>query len=484
MTKQETSSDDFVEVMNLAGDGRLEAAMDRSRQLSPEEQEKLTPLLSCLGAVEAHSKQENLETASALLDVAVDLGLDPVDRSRWFGRIYHAARDPSPAIEVLSQTMASRPMHPEVPYRLALLLASVGRTADAWQSLSDVPREVATRPLLQLAECRVLQAEGRFSEIVERLTMMGPRKMAIIEEERLDLLTIALDRMGRGREAVTTAGQRRAMNPTNFDTEAFLDVVSSRVTEPLPALPVAQNSDAPKMLFVIAAFRSGTTLLEKLIADHPDAHGLGESELVRSVLRNQGEPGSPSTPDHESITRHLRERDPDAGLFVVKNIDLWFQVPRVLARFPNPRIILLTRDPIEIGLSMWKSSLPSELFPFLGRLEWIGWYLGICRAALEHWISTPGLPSSTIDYSDLTDAAEKAGSLAWKAAELGSSVGRSVETANLSGPRTISSNLASAPVGTRLRKDRATELGQHHDEFQAAYDRGRNRFLERFPPTA
>ena len=201
------------EVLALAGDGRVEAAVARALDLEPQERERLTPLLSCLEVVEGHAKRENLETAMELLDVAVDLGLDRVDRARWLGRIHQAFRDPTPAIEALEEVMTRRPLHPEVPYRLVRLLASSGRTGDARRILAAVPPEVAARPLLHLAKCRVLEAEGRHGEIVDRLQRMGPRKMPIIEEERLDLLTIALDRTGQGREAVISAGRRRAMTP-------------------------------------------------------------------------------------------------------------------------------------------------------------------------------------------------------------------------------------------------------------------------------
>ncbi len=463
------------EVLALAGDGRVEAAVARALELEPQERERLTPLLSCLEVVEGHAKRENIETARELLDVAVDLGLDPVDRARWLGRIHQAFRDPTPAIEALEEVMTRRPLHPEVPYRLVRLLASSGRTGDARRILAEVPPEVAARPLLHLAECRVLEAEGRHGEIVDRLQRMGPRKMPIIEEERLDLLTIALDRTGQGREAVISAGRRRAMTPSHFDPDAFLDLVAGRVREPLPALPVPRTSSAPEMLFVVAAFRSGTTLLERLLADHPNAHGIGESELVRSVIWNEGGSDGPPRPDRESIGRLLRTRDEQARVFVVKNVDLWFQIPRLLSRFPNPRLLVLTRDPIEIGLSMWKSSLPVEQFPFLARIEWIGWYLGICAATLEHWrdAGVPGL--ATIAYRELVADPHLARKRAWEAARLDGDAGLADEPSarpSLSGRRTISADRASSKVTETDGRRRADEFGEDLGLFQDAYERG------------
>ena len=473
------------EIRSLAGDGNLKMARERTRLMSPEDQASVEPLLACLEVTETKFLQEKSETALSLLDVAVDLGLAPVDRARWAGRIYENARDGSPAMEILEEAMRMSPMHPEVPYRLVRLLISAARHQEAWEVLGNLPPEVAARPLLDLAECRLLQAEGRFEEIVTKLTELGPRRMPILENERLSLLTTALDRTNRGREAVIEASRRRAMESSSFDEERFLDLVARRLAEPMPAEPAPVTSGAPKMLFIMAAFRSGTTLVERMIADHPDAHGIGESEIVRSVIWRKAVDGIEPEADFAPILNTLREHHGQAQLFVAKNVDLWYMLPRLIGRFPNPRFLVLTRDPIEIGLSMWKSSLSAEQFPFLARIDWIGWYLGICRAALEHWISIPGLPLSSIDYADLIREPEAAESLVWKAAGLEppTEAGTSTPASpSLTGPRTISSNFAAAPVKTVDRGNRAEEFGEDLTTFQEAYERGRSRLHAIFPP--
>ncbi|MBQ71756.1 MAG: hypothetical protein CMJ67_02515, partial [Planctomycetaceae bacterium] len=238
------------EIRSLAGDGNLKMARERTRLMSPEDQASVEPLLACLEVTETKFLQEKSETALSLLDVAVDLGLAPVDRARWAGRIYENARDGSPAMEILEEAMRMSPMHPEVPYRLVRLLISAARHQEAWEVLGNLPPEVAARPLLDLAECRLLQAEGRFEEIVTKLTELGPRRMPILENERLSLLTTALDRTNRGREAVIEASRRRAMESSSFDEERFLDLVARRLAEPMPAEPAPVTSGAPKMLFI------------------------------------------------------------------------------------------------------------------------------------------------------------------------------------------------------------------------------------------
>lgn len=123
----------------------------------------------------------------------------------------------------------------------------------------------------------------------------------------------------------------------------------------------------PAPVFLVGFMRSGTTLLEQVLAAHPKIETSGEADTIRPFLEAASEGGDLAAIMTASPTRlkelgkaYWKHARPDAGapkkgeIFVDKlpaNL-MW---TGVLAHiFPNARFILSLRDPRDAVLSAWR----------------------------------------------------------------------------------------------------------------------------------
>jgi len=164
------------------------------------------------------------------------------------------------------------------------------------------------------------------------------------------------------------------------------------------ARPGASDSRLP--VLVVGMPRSGTSLVEQIIASHPAAKGAGEllfwrrSVLEGGSLLQQFPPGEPRTKTlAQDYLRALREEAVDAQRVVDKmpsNSDFLGVVHCV---FPHARMVYVRRDPIDTCLSCFFQSFPPAL-NFTKDLSDLAHYYREHRRLIEHWRSA--LPPGTL----------------------------------------------------------------------------------------
>jgi tetratricopeptide (TPR) repeat protein len=132
---------------------------------------------------------------------------------------------------------------------------------------------------------------------------------------------------------------------------------------------VASGASASmKPVFVVGMMRSGTSLVEQIIASHPAAAGAGELEFWNDVMRKHGALIRRG-PLGEGLRKELAERylralachSVDALRVVDKapvNSDFLGVIHSV---FPNARIIYMQRDPIDTCLSCYFQQFSATL---------------------------------------------------------------------------------------------------------------------------
>src|SRR5690606_16112040 len=130
-----------------------------------------------------------------------------------------------------------------------------------------------------------------------------------------------------------------------------------------------QGSDDPRPVFVIGMPRSGTTLVEQIVAAHPQAHGYGELSDISRIARAMpqrigsiqrwpeaaGALGAPIRRDAaaEYLTV-LARRDANGALRCVDKAPLNFHHAGLIAlMFPRATIIWCRRDPRDICVSIY-----------------------------------------------------------------------------------------------------------------------------------
>ncbi len=173
------------------------------------------------------------------------------------------------------------------------------------------------------------------------------------------------------------------------------------------------GSDSETPVFVVGMPRSGTTLIEQIIASHPQAAGAGELPTIADIDRQlhpkanlEGQHGD--TPldagdllqQADIYMQRLREASTSALRIVDKMPANFLRLGLIHLLFPKARIIHIERDPLDTCLSCY-----FQAFRHVGMsydLEWIARYYNFYRKVMDYWQQV--LPTSTIrtvSYDDL-----------------------------------------------------------------------------------
>lgn len=152
-------------------------------------------------------------------------------------------------------------------------------------------------------------------------------------------------------------------------------------------------------VFIVGMPRSGTTLVEQILASHPDVHGAGELHALRNSLREElpPDPGDYGLPEalsglgqegfKRAAARYGRVMDalaPGAKRVTNKLPGNMVFVGLVSVLYPNARIIHCSRDPMDTCLSCY-SKLFTTGHPFAYEQGELGRFYRMYAELMRHW---------------------------------------------------------------------------------------------------
>ncbi len=173
------------------------------------------------------------------------------------------------------------------------------------------------------------------------------------------------------------------------------------------------GSEVP--LFIVGMPRSGTTLVEQILASHAEVHGAGELKKLYELfggLRQRLKPDLGMPRIARLIDRgvagdvgreyldYLTSFAPFARV-VTDKMPFNFRVLGLVALlFPKARIIHCRRDPRDVGLSCYFARFHSEM-TFAFNLVEIGRYYRDYERLMEHWREVLHNPMLEVQYEEL-----------------------------------------------------------------------------------
>lgn len=143
---------------------------------------------------------------------------------------------------------------------------------------------------------------------------------------------------------------RRAIEPHDpAPHDALVAAALAALAGPSPA-PASPQPGPPLPVFIVGMPRSGTSLVEQILASHSAVEGLGELPDLTAVARLAGRPG----PGY--LDRVAARRRTDRPVILDKFPGNWLHLPLLRRLLPQARIIDVRRDPRDCCVSLYAQS--------------------------------------------------------------------------------------------------------------------------------
>lgn len=330
----------------------------------------------------------NGEAAEAL-ERAVELAPDNMDARALFGDLLRMRGDTEASATEYRRVLAERPWAGMAWWGLADLRSNALTADDVGRmqaALNDKRASDDDRIAIGFALAKALDEQGCYDESLEAL-----------------------------RRANAIARLRQRWNAPGFS--AAIDAVNRAFTPP-PAGTVDPKLGR-EAIFIVGLPRSGTTLVEQILASHSHVEGAGELPDLSLVLaeesRRRGKPfpawvidAQPS--DWQRLgerylerTMHWRRRRP---MFSDKLPGNWMYIGAICAMLPGARIVACRRDALETCFSCYRQHLYNN--EYTRTPEDLAAYWRDYDRSVRHWVSLHPTRVYEHDYEAMIGDAEPA----------------------------------------------------------------------------
>ena len=406
----------------LAREGDFVAAYARYREaarLEPDQPEHRYKL-----GLTALSLEDPLLTEGHLLEA---IRIDPryVPAHYALARFYRMRGRTASALRHGSTALSLEPASPLVVTEHALGLLSAGQADAAWGLIEPwLAREPSSAWVVGLS-ARVAPHVGRDEQALAAVREALSRHPGARDAGDLECLHHAaatlLERAGHYDEAfehARLANQAGRTTRRPFDPAAFSQWISQKISyftaERLASLPRATHGDR-RPLLIVGMPRSGTSLLEQILASHPAIHAAGELPQLSRIADRLHAPNEKPQPYPECLEflsphkvdelafqyRTALEPVPEGKAYVTDKMpqnSLHLELAALL--LPQCRVIHCVRDPRDTCVSCYFTAFArGNEFKFdLGHLA--SFYRDY-RRLMEHWEQVLAVPILRVRYEDL-----------------------------------------------------------------------------------
>jgi len=170
---------------------------------------------------------------------------------------------------------------------------------------------------------------------------------------------------------IANASQHRRMSWDAAGAHRFADaLLDVFATKPPPPLDSQLGREA---ILIVGMPRSGSTLVEQILASHPQVEGANEIKDLRQVLETETQRRGKRFPhwvpdakpeDWQRLGQAYLARTArwhtTRPRFTDKNLMNWYLVGAALAMLPAARVVVVRRDPVETCLACYRHCFTEE----------------------------------------------------------------------------------------------------------------------------
>tara|TARA_R110002110_G_scaffold10383_4_gene51001 strand:- start:3976 stop:5967 length:1992 start_codon:yes stop_codon:yes gene_type:complete len=383
-----------------------------------------------LGICEMRRDQPVL--AAAAYERATELAPDRPEYFNSLGVALQVQGDVAGAVPAFEQAIKLRPGHTDALLNRGTALGQLGRFGEACTQYEDVlkVRPYYLQALYQLALYgKALDQDNLRQQFEEAMA----RSKGTLDEQVMHNFGLGeiLQRLGDNdgsfaayrraneakKEQLKSSG--KVFNPTNHT--AYISRNMGTYSADFLRQRKGWGNSSEKPVFVCGMPRSGTTLVEQIIASHPKAHGAGELKDISrlSVALSDKWRGQINYPEcavrvteseaaamGQSYLDAINGLAPDAARVVDKMPANFINLGFIQTILPGARIIHTRRHPMDSCLSCYFQNFRESQY-FSYDLKDLAAYYRDYERLMAYWLKTLSVQILEVQYEELVDNQEE-----------------------------------------------------------------------------
>ncbi len=362
--------------------------LERAVALAPD----LVPLRIALGEtlIDAHRPELAIKVFDALPPEALNERPVILARATALGLLGDQAGE----VAALRELLVIDDHHPTTRLRLGHALRAMGEVDEAIALyraiLVDHPHNGVA--WWSLANSKVVKFDER-----DRAAMNGAlADPGLANEDRIRIgfaLGRAAESVGEHEHSFATYASANALrhasskyDPARLDRQ--IDAAADLYTSEFFSQRVDFGSQSDEPIFIVGMQRSGSTLVEQMLASHPKIEGTAElphiNQLMREMKRTARRAGAASPEQHiaalsraetkrlgeDYLARAASHRHSDRPLFLDKMPNNWAHLGFIRLILPRARVIDVRRHPMACGWSNYRQLYASGIEHCYSLGEW------------------------------------------------------------------------------------------------------------------
>lgn len=296
--------------------------------------------------------------------------------------------------------LARYPLYAPAWYAMACAFEELGQMEDAQKACAEA---IARNPGLPVYYHIPLKKRGalRDGAIAALERMDGARHIPPDGEAmRHFLLGQSYSEDGKPEAAFTHLHKANQIKRSliSYDEQtalAHLDAIAAQYSAEYLAAMRGHGDACDTPIFIIGMPRSGTSLIEQILASHPDVYGAGELTILPDLVKNLG-----PTPTGDALAQlgqrygqKLSAIAPNARHIVDKMPMNFLHAGLIHLALPRAKFIHVQRDALDTCFSCYSLMFAGDL-PFTYDLGELGRYYRGYEKLMAHWQDV--LPAGTI----------------------------------------------------------------------------------------